>query len=115
MASQLTLAKILHLIHRRQLHMANDLSKLQALIDNLTTESATVISTLGGLAAEVIALRGQAPVDQQVAIDALSVKAQAILDNLSAADASAETELPGTVPIAPVSAPAPDPALANQP
>ncbi len=94
-----TLGKILHLIHKRQMHMANDLSKLQQAIADLTTESGTVVTTLAGLAQAVVDLKNATtPVDQQVAIDALTVQAQAILTNLKTADTAAETELPVTTP-----------------
>jgi uncharacterized coiled-coil DUF342 family protein len=73
-------------------HMANDLTGLDAKVDELGAKADEANATLAGLAQAVVDLRNAS--DQQAAIDAITAKAQAILDGLSAAEDSADDQLP---------------------
>jgi len=77
--------------------MANDFTALQATIDALSAKVAENGDTLAGLAQAVIDLKGA--VDQQPAIDALVVKAQAILDKITADEDAADDQLPPPAPV----------------
>jgi uncharacterized coiled-coil protein SlyX len=77
---------------RKVKHMANDLTGLDAKVDELGAKAAEANATLAGLAQAVVDLK--TAVDQQAAIDAITAKAQAILDGLTAAEDAADDQLP---------------------
>lgn len=77
---------------RKARHMANDLTGLDAKVDELGAKVTETNTTLAGLAQAVIDLKNAT--DQQAAIDAITAKAQAILDALSAAEDAADDQLP---------------------
>lgn len=72
----------------------NDLSKLEATITALETKAAENNATLAGLAQAIIDLKTSA--DVQAAIDALTTKAQAVLDAITVAEDAADDQLPPT-------------------
>jgi uncharacterized coiled-coil protein SlyX len=77
---------------RKVSDMANDFTGLDAKMDELAAKSAEANATLAGLAQAVVDLKNA--VDQQAAIDALTAKAQAILDAQTAAEDAADDQLP---------------------
>lgn len=79
-------------IIRKVTHMANDLTGLDAKVDELAAKADEANATLAGLAQAVVDLKNAS--DQQAAIDAITAKAQAILDALSAAEDAADDQLP---------------------
>ena|SRR3990172_911429 len=83
---------LLRRINTRTIIMANDLTGLQTVVDSLEAKAAETNSTLAGLAQAIVDLKGV--VDIQPAIDALTAKAVAILDGLSAAEDAADDQLP---------------------
>lgn len=74
--------------------MSNDLTNLDAKLDELKAKSDETQATLAGLAQAIIDLKNAG--DIQPAIDALTAKAQEILDGLSAAEDAADDQLPQT-------------------
>lgn len=70
----------------------NDLKKLEDTVAALEAKVDETNDTLKGLAQEVIDLKASG--DVQAGIDALTVKAQGILDKLSAAEDAADDQLP---------------------
>ncbi len=80
----------LYLIQRSAM---NDLTQLQTVVDNLEAKVNETVDTLRGLAQEIVDLKQAG--NQQEAIDALAVRAQGILDNLTDAEDAADNHLPG--------------------
>jgi peptidoglycan hydrolase CwlO-like protein len=78
---------------RKVTAMANDVTGLDAKLDELKAKSDESNATLAGLAQAVVDLKNAA--DIQPAIDALTAKAQAILDGMTAAEDAADDQLPG--------------------
>ena len=74
--------------------MSNDLSVLQTVVGNLEAKATETNATLAGLAQAVIDLKNSQPSDVQAGIDALVVRAQAVLDGLTAAEDAADDQLP---------------------
>lgn len=75
--------------------MANDLTQLEATIAALEAKSDETNTTLAGLAQAVVDLKNAGtPEDKQAQIDALQVRAQAILDKQTAAEDAADDQLP---------------------
>lgn len=72
--------------------MSNDLTNLDAKLDELKAKSDETQATLTGLAQAIVDLKNAA--DIQPAIDALTSKAQEILDGLTAAEDAADDQLP---------------------
>ena len=72
--------------------MANDLTGLDAKVDELGAKVSEANATLAGLAQAVVDLKNAA--DMQGAIDSITAKAQGILDALTAAEDSADDQLP---------------------
>lgn len=70
--------------------MANDLTALQAKMNELQAKADETNATLAGLAQAVVDLKA----GDQAAIDALTAQAQAILDSLAAAEDAADDQLP---------------------
>lgn len=74
--------------------MTNDLTGLDAKLAELDTKTDEVVTTLSGLAQEVIDLKNAT--NQQDAIDRLTARAQTILDKIAAAEDAADDQLPTT-------------------
>lgn len=72
----------------------NDLTQLNAKIDALSAKVTETNATLAGLAQAVIDLKNST--DIQADIDALTAKAQTVLDSLTAAEDAADDQLPAT-------------------
>lgn len=72
----------------------NDLTQLNTKIDALSTKIDETTATLAGLAQAVIDLKASG--DVQAGIDALAAKAQDALDKLTAAEDTADDQLPPT-------------------
>lgn len=79
----------LNLILKELNIMANDFTKANEVLDALSVKADKVDKDLADLAQQVIDLKNTPPADVQPAIDALVVKAQAILDKETAADDAA--------------------------
>jgi uncharacterized coiled-coil protein SlyX len=86
------IADWMHKIELWRKLMANDLTALETVVAALEAKVAETNVTLGGLAQAVVDL-GSAQ-DKQAAIDALTVRGQAILDSLAAAEDAADDKLP---------------------
>ena len=74
--------------------MANDVSALNAVVDALNAKVEETNATLKGLAQAVVDLKGTVNPDVQPQIDAVTAKAQGILDSLTAAEDAADDQLP---------------------
>lgn len=72
----------------------NDLTQLNAKIDALSAKVTETNATLAGLAQAVIDLKNST--DIQADIDALTAKAQTVLDSLTVAEDAADDQLPAT-------------------
>lgn len=72
----------------------NDLTQLDATLEALKVKADEANATLAGLAQAVIDLKNSG--DVQAGIDALTAKAQGILDGLAAAEDAADEQLPAT-------------------
>lgn len=72
--------------------MANDFTQANAKLDELQAKANETADTLRGLAQAVVDLKNAS--DVQPAIDALTAKAQTILDGLTAAEDEADDQLP---------------------
>jgi hypothetical protein len=84
-------ASLLHLL-KGLTDMGNDLTGLDAKVDELGAKADEANATLAGLAQAVVDLK--AATDQQAAIDAITAKAQTILDGLTTAEDAADDQLP---------------------
>jgi uncharacterized phage infection (PIP) family protein YhgE len=74
--------------------VSNDLTVLQATVAALGAKATETNATLAGLAQAIIDLKNAQPADVQAGIDALAAEAQTILDGLTAAEDSADDQLP---------------------
>lgn len=72
----------------------NDLKKLEDTITALETKVIENNATLAGLAQAIIDLKASG--DVQAGIDALTARAQAVLDSIAAAEDAADNQLPPT-------------------
>ena len=87
-----TIDKIVAVINQKGTAIMNDLTQLKATVDALETKVAETNTTLAGLAQAVVDLKATG--DVQAGIDALTTKAQGILDSLAAAEDAADDQLP---------------------
>lgn len=84
--------RIVTAINLKGTAIMNDLTQLTAAVDALETKATETNATLAGLAQAIIDLKATG--DVQAGIDALTTKAQGILDGLSAAEDAADDQLP---------------------
>jgi uncharacterized coiled-coil protein SlyX len=79
-------------LNKTGVRIMNNLKKLDDTITALEAKSAETVQTLGALAQAVIDLKNSG--DVQAGIDALAARAQTIVDNLGAAEDSADDQVP---------------------
>lgn len=84
--------KVVAILNLKWNAIMNDLTQLKATVDALETKVAETNTTLTGLAQAIIDLKATG--DVQAGIDALTAKAQGILDSLAAAEDAADDQLP---------------------